>query len=70
MVPSTFYVRGISYHVDELQQLADAVSGGRVYRVDLIAVTGNPHDEYAVRVDAEIKGERTVTVGWVPRECN
>jgi len=70
MLPSTFYVRGVAYRLSALAKLAEAVSSGREYRVDLIAVTGNPHDENAVRVDAQVRGERTITVGWVPRECN
>ena len=76
VVPSTFYVRGVSYHREEMRQLFVALRDHpEETKVWLQLVDDNPHDPNAVEVGQEISqpsdydlGVVLNRVGWVPRE--
>ena len=67
MVPSKFYVRGLHHH-GGLRVLTAAIVGQRDYTIALVPETANEHDPNAVRIDVVPAGDRTMSLGYVPRE--
>ena len=67
MVPSKFYVRGL-YHHGGLRVLTAAIVGQREYTIALVPETANANDPNAVRIDVVPTGDRTTSLGYVPRE--
>lgn len=67
MVPSKFYVRGLHHH-NGLRALTAAIVGQRGYTITLVPEIANKNDANAVRIDVVPAGERTMSLGYVPRE--
>ena len=67
MVVSRFYVRGLHHH-GGLRVLTAAIVGQREYTVTLVPETANANDPNAVRIDVVPAGDRTTSLGYVPRE--
>jgi len=69
MVPSTFYVRGVSYRQPVLRRIAgwlEPLASSEV-TARLVLESDNKHDPNAVRVEV-LLGDDTVSPGYLPAE--